>query len=365
MNKNTLSPVEAAGLFTFKGNILSVEPYGEGHINDTYLVKTGPKDDPFWYILQRLNTRVFKDARVVMDNIIAVTTYLHTAISAEGGDPDRNSLTLVPPMDGGHYIETPGGEFWRAYLFIRDTVSIQTVEDPGLLAASARAFGHFTRMLHDFPAETLHETIHHFHDTPNRMREFKAAVEADVYGRAGGCKHEIEAILLREADCSQLVSRLATGELPLRVTHNDTKLNNVLIDPKTREGICVIDLDTVMPGLIHYDFGDAIRTGATTAAEDETDLETVKFDLGLYQIYSESYLGVLREVLTDKELETLPWGARLMTLENGIRFLTDFLQGDVYYKIHHPGHNLDRARNQLKLVTDIEDHWDEIMRNTH
>ena len=244
--------------------------------------------------------------------------------------------------------------------FIEDTVCLQSAETPELFAASARAFGQFQRRLRDYPAHTLFETIEKFHDTEDRLRRFKAAVQADVMGRAGGVRPEIDFVLAREPDCSVALEAQRAGKLPLRVTHNDTKLNNVLLDRRTGAAVCVIDLDTVMPGLAINDFWDSIRFGANHAPEDEKDLSKVGFDLDLFAVYTRGFLEGCAGSLTSGELEYLPWGAKLMTLECGMRFLTDYLEGDHYFAVHREGQNLDRCRTQFKLVSDMERRWGEM-----
>ncbi len=240
------------------------------------------------------------------------------------------------------------------------TVCYETAETPELFAASGRAFGRFQRLLQGYPAQTLYETIPRFHDTEDRLAKLKAAAEADPLGRKAGCQAEISFILAREADCSVALQALREGRLPLRVTHNDTKLNNVLMDEKTGEGVCIVDLDTVMPGLSINDFGDSIRFGANHCAEDERDLSKVSLDLQLFALYTQAFLEGAGGTLTDEEIAYLPWGAKLMTLECGMRFLTDHLEGDVYFHTSRAGQNLDRCRTQCKLVADMEAHWDEM-----
>ncbi|MDL2294726.1 aminoglycoside phosphotransferase family protein [Ruminococcaceae bacterium OttesenSCG-928-D13] len=356
---------QAAALFDFPGPVTAMEPYGEGHINDTYRlgVRAG-EGETRRFILQRLNTQVFKDPKGLMDNVTAVTRYLEKAMGGEGAPHGGQAeiLRVIPTKAGENHLTLPNGEVWRAYNFIEGGVSFQTADDPRLIAASAHAFGRFARLLDGFPAESLHETIPKFHDTRSRLADFEKALAADCHGRAAACRPEIEFVQAHAQDCAMLMNLLEAGELPARVTHNDTKLNNVLINPETMHGVCVIDLDTVMPGLIHNDFGDAIRTCASTAAEDEQDLNKVRFDFEKYRLYAESYLAEVGGILRPKEREMLPWGARLMTLECGMRFLTDHLQGDVYFKIHRPGHNLDRARTQFRLVTGMVDAWAELCR---
>ena len=256
-------------------------------------------------------------------------------------------------------MDSEGGP-WRLYPFVEHTICYQSAETPALFAASGRAFGRFQKLLRDYPADTLYETIPNFHNTEDRLAKLKAAVESDPLGRAAECQPEIRFMLDREADCSVALDAMREGKLPLRVTHNDTKLNNVLMDDKTGEGVCIIDLDTVMPGLSINDFGDSIRFGANHCAEDETDLTKVNLDLELFDAYTRAFLSEAGDALTGEEIAFLPWGAKLMTLECGIRFLTDYLSGDVYFHIAREKHNLDRCRTQCKLVSDMEAHWDEL-----
>ena len=269
------------------------------------------------------------------------------------------TLNLVPTRDGKLYYTDSTGKVWRLTNYVEDTVCLQKAT-PDLFEASARAFGRFQWLLADYPAETLHETIVNFHNTEDRFAKFLAALEADKLGRAKEVQAEIQFVMDRKADCSVAVNALREGKLPLRVTHNDTKLNNVLIDEDTLEGVCIIDLDTTMPGLSIYDFGDSIRFGANHSAEDEKDLSKVNFDIELYTRYTRGFLEGAKGGLTEAELEYLPWGAKLMTLECGIRFLTDYLDGDNYFHIHYPEQNLDRCRTQFKLVSDMEAQWEEM-----
>ena len=335
------------GKFQTKGAALSCEPYGNGHINVTYLVKT----DEEQYILQRINHHIFQDVPGLMRNVERVTAFL-----AEKDPDPRHSLHLVPAKDGAAYVEAEG-EFYRMYDFVHDSICLDAPETDEDFYQSAVAFGSFQRQLADFPASELTETIPRFHDTPNRYRALRAAIEKDELGRAASCGAEIEFALAREADAAVTMNLLAAGELPLRVTHNDTKLNNVMLDAKTRKPLCVIDLDTVMPGLAANDFGDSIRFGANTGAEDEKDLKKISLSLARYEAFARGFLEACGKALTPKEIETLPWGAKLMTLECGVRFLTDYLEGDTYFRIHRPGHNLDRTRTQFALVADMEKKW--------
>ena len=349
---------DALAAFDFGGEVVGAVRYGSGHINDTFCVHTQPGEGPCRrFILQRISAAAFHHPDQVMANIASVTAFLRRAIAEAGGDPSRETMTVLPSRDGRSFYSDSEGGAWRVYPFIENTVCLQAAETPKLFAASARTFGRFQRMLKDYPADTLYETIPHFHDTEDRLAKLKAAVEADVMGRVKDVQPELDFVRKREADCSVALQALREGRLPLRVTHNDTKLNNVLIDRDSGEGICVIDLDTVMPGLSINDFGDSIRFGANHSAEDERDLSKVNFDLSLYEVYTQGFLEGAGGALTPAELDYLPWGAKLMTLECGIRFLTDYLDGDHYFRIHREGQNLDRCRTQFKLVADMEAQW--------
>lgn len=352
---------EALSAFDFGAPAVGALRYGKGHVNDTFCVHTQPEEAPCRrFILQRISPVAFKKPWELMENIIGVTDYLGRQIEASGGDRAREAMEVLRPRNGEAYYTDSDGGAWRVYPFIEHTVCHQSAETPELFAASGRAFGRFQRLLQDYPAETLHETIPRFHDTEDRLAKLKAAVEADALGRARDCGPEIAFALAREADCSVALDALRNGKLPLRVTHNDTKLNNVLMDEQTGEGVCIIDLDTVMPGLVLNDFGDSIRFGANHCAEDETDLSKVSLDVNLYAVYTDAFLEGVGGALTDEEIRCLPWGAKLMTLECGIRFLTDYLEGDVYFRTTRPGQNLDRCRTQFKLVSDMEAHWAEL-----
>ncbi|RPI70192.1 MAG: mucin desulfatase, partial [Desulfobacteraceae bacterium] len=295
-----------------------------------------------------------------MQNIERVTTHLRQKIIAAGGNPDRETLNLIPTVEGKTFYKTPDGNYWRAYIFIEDALTYQVVENLQHIYNAAAAFGKFQKLLGDFPAGQLYETIPNFHHTGKRFTAFVEAVENDVKNRAGAVKAEIEFAQQRAAEAPVLVDLLAQGKLPERVTHNDTKFNNVMIDDKTGAGICVIDLDTVMPGLSLYDFGDSVRTGAATAAEDEQDLSKAGIGLEIFDHLTHGFLDAVRDVLTPTEIDYLPFAAKLITFENGIRFLTDHLAGDVYFKIHRENHNLDRSRTQFKMVKDMEEKFDQM-----
>lgn len=353
---SVISQILAA--YVLPGTVADVARHGKGHINDTFCVvcKT-PEGGTARFILQRLSQAAFPHPEEVMENFVGITSYLRREILAEGGDPLRETLSLVKTGDGADFVTDAEGRAWRLMPFIENAECYQSAT-PELFAASGRAFGRFQYMLRDYPARTLHETIPHFHDTESRFEQFLAALEADKLNRAEGISPEIQFILRRKADCGVALRALREGKLPLRVTHNDTKLNNILIDRDTHEGICIIDLDTTMPGLAINDFGDSIRFGANHCMEDEQDLTKVNFDISLYEVFTRGFLEGARGSLTPAELEYLPWGARLMTLECGIRFLTDYLDGDHYFHVSHPRQNLDRARTQLKLVKDMEEQFD-------
>ena len=346
---------EAIDGFKLPGELKECIRYGSGHINDTYRLTYETPQGTKRYILQRMSTSIFKKPLELMENVSGVTAWLRKKIIENGGDPERETLTLVKSNDGLPYFVDSTGEYWRVYLFIEGATCYDAVKDDNDFYQSAVAFGHFQRLLADYPAETLHETIKDFHNTPDRLEKFKKAVAEDICGRAASVQKEIDFILEREELTHALYDLQLDGRLPLRVTHNDTKLNNIMIDDETGKAICVIDLDTVMPGLTANDFGDSIRFGASTALEDEQDLSKVSCDLHLFDVYARGFIEGCGGALTDLEIDMLPMGAILMTFENGIRFLTDHLEGDHYYHIHREGHNLDRCRTQLTLVIDMQE----------
>ena len=349
--------------FQLKGRLVDTERIDSGHINDSYAVRlrrdSGASNR---YLLQRINHHVFPSPEKVMENVEAITTHLRAKILAAGGDPARETMTLVPTTEGQTLCRTPHGEYWRAAIFIEGAQTYDLVESLEQVHSAAWAFGNFQNLLSDFPVTQLHETIPDFHHTPKRLQALIQAVECDVENRARSVRGEIEFAMYRAAETWILQGLLDDGRLPLRVTHNDTKFNNVLIDDATGEAICVIDLDTVMPGLSLYDFGDAVRFSANPAAEDERDLSRVTIDLEIFEALTKGYLDAARTFLTPLELEYLPFSARLMTLECGMRFLTDHLNGDIYFRIRRPDHNLDRCRAQFKLLRDMEGHFEEMVR---
>ncbi len=354
-----LSEVLAA--FDFGTDPIYPQSYGCGHVNDTFLIQIRSNNDlrPS-FVLQRLSPEAFKNPDGLMQNVIGISEYLCKQIKASENTHRQEAMEFIRPRSGELYYQDSEGCAWRAYRYIDKVCCYQYANTPEMFAASGRAFGNFQRMLEAYPAQTLFETIPRFHDTEDRLAKLKAAVAEDKLGRAAQCEREIAFALAREKDCSVAMQALRDGVLPLRVTHNDTKLNNVLFDDKSGEAVCVIDLDTVMPGLSIYDFGDSIRFGANHCAEDEKDLSKMSIDLDMYEAYAMAFVEGAGGALTPSEIEYLPWGAKLMTLECGIRFLTDFLCGDTYFHTSRAGQNLDRCRTQFKLVEDMENHWNEM-----
>jgi len=342
--------------FQLVGECLDIRPYGAGHIHDTYAVRFRSPDGTISrYILQRLNTTVFEQPEQLMENIARVTAHLKAKIVAAGGDPMRETLNLVPAKDGKAFVKTGTGEYWRAFHFIERSQTYNTAVNSEHVAEVAKAYGLFLKRLSDFPLQQLHETIPDFHHLPKRYEALAEAVKKDVKNRASRVKPEITFVEEHVDDVSLFARLLEQGELPRRLVHNDTKLGNVMIDDKTGEGICVIDLDTVMTGLSLYDFGDLVRFAANPAAEDERDLSKVGVDLAIFECCVRGYLDGAGDLLTPSELDLFPLSARLIALELGMRFLTDYLSGDVYFKIHKERQNLDRSRVQFKLVEDIEE----------
>ncbi len=338
--------------FQLAGRPVVCSRYGNGHINTTYLVETDLK---VRYILQKINRHIFRDVPALMENIQAITDHLWE----KNPDPKR-VLRLTPALNGAPYVMDEAGEYWRTYAFIEDSLCLEKSESAEEFYQSGVAFGQFQSQLSDFPADRLHETIPGFHDTVKRYQRFHEVLKDDPMHRAGEIKAEIDFALKREEEAGIMVRMLKNGQLPLRVTHNDAKLNNVLLDARTGMPLCVVDLDTVMPGLCGNDFGDSIRFGSSTALEDEKDLSRVSLSLPLFEMYARGFLCACGESLTPLELDTLPLAAKLMTLECGIRFLTDYLEGDIYFRTHRPGHNLDRCRTQLHLVADMERKFDDM-----
>ena len=364
-HKTTAGLSQACHGFAINGTYKDCVPYGNGHINDTYLLTYLRDGNDAAYILQHMNKTIFTNPEDLMENIIGVTGFLKKKISDAGGNPQRETLDFVFTTDGKPYFIDGFGEYWRAYHYIDHVYALDQVKNPDDFYQSGLSFGHFQRMLADFPADTLHETIPDFHNTAVRFGAFEKAVAEDICHRADSVREEIQFIKERFDLACVLGNLQDQGKIPLRVTHNDTKSNNVLIDETTKKGLCVIDLDTVMPGLSVNDFGDSIRFGASTAAEDETDLSKVSCSMELYEAYVRGFLEGCDGRLTEEEIAALPLGAKVMTYECGMRFLTDYLSGDTYFKIHRPQHNLDRARTQLKLVADMESKWTQMQDIVH
>ena len=347
--------------FQFEGQFLDAQSYGFGHINDTYVARfRQPNGRIHRYIVQRINHNVFKKPEDVMHNMELVTNHMRVKVIAAGGDPTRETVTLIPTNDGNTFCKSSAGDYWRVHEFIEGAQTYLKGEHLEHNYHAAKAFGKFLGMLSDFPAGRLYETIPDFHHTPKRFSSFVQAVEEDPKNRAHSAQSEIEFVLQRAKEASILMDMLASGEMPQRVTHNDTKIDNVMIDKKSGEGICVIDLDTVMPGLVVFDFGDSVRSGANPAAEDEQDLSKVFLDLAIFDRLAHGFLEEARKFLTTNEINHLAFGAKLITYEQSIRFLTDHINGDIYYKISRENHNLDRCRTQIKMVRDMEQKFDQM-----
>ncbi|MBR5900604.1 MAG: aminoglycoside phosphotransferase family protein [Clostridia bacterium] len=345
--------------FDLSGELVSCERYGEGHINETYLAVVRDGDKEINYILQKINSNLFKDVDKLMNNIMLVTEFNRKRISARGGNPDRESLSIVYTLDGKPYYHSEEGNF-RVYKFITDAVAYQVVEKPEHFYQSAVAFGNFANLLAQFDATKLYEVLPNFHNTEKRFENFLASLKADKMGRAESVKEEIKFVLDRKDYCGRIVKLLESGKMPVKVTHNDTKLNNVMLDVNTGKPVAVIDLDTIMPGSICYDFGDSIRFGCNPCSEDEKDLSKVNFSISLFEEYAKGYLSAVGEGATQIEKDNLAFGAILMTYECGMRFLADYLDGDVYFRTKREGQNLDRARTQFKLITDMESCYEQM-----
>ena len=352
MKKPTNEQVLAVcSYFAFEGSVANVEVCGNGHINITYVITM---EEGKRYILQVLNTAIFKDPVGVMNNIVAVTDHIRAGLIRAGEDAERGTLQVIYTTDGKNGCVDDAGRFWRAYAFVEGTVCRLTMDSAETFTRVGEAFGDFQRRLADFDASVLIESIPNFHNTKNRYANFLAALEKNASGRAHLVENEIKFVTDRAEKCALIVDALADGSLPLRVTHNDTKLSNILLDETTEEAVCIIDLDTVMPGSSLYDFGDSIRSGATSAAEDEPDLSKVQFLPHMFEAYARGFIKGCGGALTEKEIAMLPIGGYMLTLETGIRFLTDYLDGDTYFHTDYPEHNLVRARTQFKLVADME-----------
>lgn len=352
MSELRTAALSALKKFKIEGSVKYCESYGNGHINDTFLVICDTEKGDHQYILQSINTKIFVPEEV-MSNIEKVTDHLR-----KKSDNPREILILIRTNDGAAYYIDEDNRCWRVYEFVTDSICLERPESVSDFKECARAFGKFQKDLADFPAETLFETIKDFHNTPKRYNDFLAAVDQNFEGRAAAVQKEIEFVKAREGFYSVLLDANRRGELPLRVSHNDTKSNNVMLDKDTRTALCVIDLDTIMPGFSVTDFGDSIRFGASTAAEDEKDLSKVCLDINLFEAYVEGFLEDLKDDFSESEIMLLPEGAKMMTIECGMRFLADYLSGDTYFKTKYPEHNLDRCRTQFKLVEEMEKNWD-------
>ena len=349
--------------FGIDGELVETKTLTDGHINTTVCVtfeKDGKREK---FLVQRINTNVFKDQDALMQNIVNVTHFLRKKIRAAGGDPERETLHFLKTTSGALYFKNESG-CWRIYRFIDNSYTYNMIDSIEVFQNAGESFGKFQKLLNDYPSETLRETIPDFHNTPKRVQNLESSVKADPKKRAAGVQKEIDFALSRKGKAGLAVELCEKGEIPLRVTHNDTKLNNILFDADTHKGLCVIDLDTIMPGLSLYDFGDAIRFGAKTAEEDEPDLSKVSVSLPLYEAFTRGYLESCAAALTRAEVDSLAYSAFLMTYECGVRFLTDYIDGDVYFKTAYPEHNLVRARNQFKMVEEIEKSLDEMNRIT-
>jgi thiamine kinase-like enzyme len=345
--------------FQTEGSYLKGYPYGSGHIHDTFLVETKEKEKDN-YILQRLNNRIFRNIPRLQDNIRRVTEHQRKKLAGTAGsDIKRECLTLITALNGETFITDDSGSFWRVYIFISRHRSYDIVDSPDKAFEGGKAIGKFQAMLSDLPGEPLFETIPFFHDIEKRLGTFNMKISEDTAGRVKHSENEIRDVLSRAEEMKIILKLGSEGKIPVRITHNDTKFNNVLLDENDK-ALCVIDLDTVMPGYVHYDFGDAIRTAANSAAEDEADLSKVKMDISLFRAYAAGYLGETRNTLNTVEKEYLAFAPRLITYTIAVRFLTDYLDGDNYFKIHHPHHNIQRARAQLQLVKSMEEQYPEM-----
>ena len=341
--------------FRLNGIVRNVFPYGSGHINDSYKVLCSEQN----YLLQRVNQEVFKDIRGLTSNLVRVTDYLNNQISDNNPD-EKEVLNTIISSNGNYFYTDDDSECWRVFDFIEGSKSYDIAENDELAYEGGKTYGWFIKMLDKFPAETLTETIPKFHDIHFRLNNFRKAVERNVASRVGKVKDEIEFVEKRAEEMSLIHNLGKDGKIPIRVTHNDTKINNVLFNDDSK-GICVIDLDTVMPGYVHFDFGDAIRTFTNTADEDEKDLGKVSMNLDLFNAFSEGFLSETKEILNETEISTLAFSAKLMTFIIGLRFLTDYLDGDTYYKTKYPDHNLIRARVQFKLVESMEEQFEKMV----
>jgi len=341
--------------FKAEGTFREAAPFGTGHIHDTYRIKTA--DSKKDYLLQRINTRVFNDVPGLQENIYRVSRHIRQKLIDEGEkDIERKCLTVLKTHDGQTWYRDEKGHYWRMFLFIRGHHSYDVVSNNLQAYEGGRAIGCFQYLLADLPGPRLNETIPHFHDIGKRLQTFHKALNDNVLDRTEKVSDEIQFVLAREEEMKTILRLGQKGEIPLRITHNDTKFNNILLDENDR-ALCLIDLDTVMPGYVHYDFGDSLRTAANTAAEDEEDLSKIKVNLEIFASFSRGYLDQIKTILKQKEIEYLAHSPALMAFIMGVRFLTDYIMGDVYYKIHKPDHNLLRARAQFRLIENFEDNF--------
>lgn len=345
--------------FSFQGIVAEIKPFGNGHINDTFLVLTRETGIP-GYILQRKNHNVFKNVDGMMENIIRVTNHIRQTLEQEGcPDINRKVITHLPASDGKFYYRDPSGQFWVLMLFIEGCKNYEKIEKPEQACLAGKAFGHFQKQLDNLHGEPLNETIANFHNIEFRLENFQKAIKINYNNRVGETSEEICFALSLANEMKTLLAGYRGGYLPLRITHNDTKINNILFD-QHGQILCIIDLDTVMPGLVHYDFGDAIRTAANTAEEDEPDLSLISVNLAIFEAFTKGFLEELRGTLSDEEKKLLAHSAKFMAYIMGLRFLTDYLEGDVYYKINHPQHNIQRARAQFKLVNELAENMEKM-----
>lgn len=345
---------EICSKFFIYGDFMVAVPFGNGNINDTYQVTYDQGGARLHYILQHINGRVFKNPIHVMNNVDRVTQHLLQKIRGRHSETRYRTLRLLRSFTDKPYVQDDDGNFWRAYIFVENARSYDVLENESQAYNIARAFGLFQNDLVDLPGERLHETIPDFHHTPKRLEALEQAVKADTYGRVKTALREIDFAMKRKEEAGILLKLNESGDIPERITHNDTKANNILIDDLTGEGVCVIDLDTVMPGLALYDFGDMMRSGTNPAEEDEVDLRKVYMDFSMFEAMLRGFWSSGSSFLTPAEKEYLPFSGKLITLEIGIRFLTDYLNGDVYFKTKRPTHNIERCRNQFKLVESME-----------
>ena len=356
----TLNPAEAIKGFAIFGDFVDVNPYGTGHINDTFLATFDQAGTPVRYTLQHINTNIFKDPAGLMDNVKRVTEHSRRRLAeTHAAEPSRRALKLVPSVTGDVLHFDADGQAWRCYLFVEKCHTVDIVDSPASAFEAARAFARFQALLADLPGGRLNETIPDFHNTPKRYRDFHAALDADKMGRAKDVRPEIDFALSLEEEAGRLMRLMASGEMPERATHNDTKINNVLLDDATGEGICVIDLDTLMPGSALYDFGDMVRSATLNMAEDSKDYKNVVCRRDIFEALAKGFVEA-GDFLNAAEIGNMTFGGLLMTLECGVRFLTDYLDGDHYFKIHRPEHNLDRCRTQFALVKSIQDEYDQL-----